>query len=106
MPGSGPNGDGNQYPTGIDWVTEGAPQHWAQWKHITGSYTTIRFNAESLGRADNWQEAFCHHIVPAGAVTAVLRFGAENLEPEAVVEFTNPYFAKIPQPSSSEPTSP
>ena len=161
-------GDANQHPTGIDWVTEGAPQHWAQWKHITGSfsadggiarihgtnngvwlytfpvdpgeeivasvqyrlradlpakarlgviwkdltgawlgsYTTVGFNADSLGRADDWQEAFCHHIVPAGAVTAVLRFGAENLDPEAVVEFRNPYFAKIAQPSDSEPASP
>ena len=161
-------GDGNQHPTGIDWVTEGAPQYWAQWKHITGSfsfgdgiarihatnngvwiqtfpvnpgeeivasvkyrlradppakarigviwkdqtgqwltnYTTVGFNAESLGRADDWREVFCHHIVPAGAVTAVLRFGAENLGPDDVVEFRDPYFAKIAGPAANQPASP
>ena len=151
-------GDGNEHPTGIDWVSKGAPQHWAQWKHITGSfsfdsgiarihgtnngvwiqtfpvtpgeqivgsvryrlradrpakatvsviwkdrtgawlgiYTTVGFNAQSLGRADDWREAFCLHVVPGGAVTAVFTFGAQLLGREDVVEFREPFFGKVP----------
>ena len=150
-------GDGNAQSDGIDWVTKGTAQNWAQWKHITGSfsfdngvarihgtnngtwiqtfpvtageeivgtveyrlradppakaklvviwkdrtgawlgkYTTVGFNASSLGRADDWQKAFCRHRVPVGAVTAVYMFGAENLDADAVVEFRNPYFGKM-----------
>ncbi len=158
-------GDGNQHPGGIDWITTGAPQHWAQWKHITGSfsfdngiarihstnngvwiqtfpvtpgelivgsveyrlradqpakatlriawkdqtgawlgsYTTDGFNADSLGRADDWQEAFCRHVVPAGAATAVFEFGAENLDSGTVVEFRNPTFRKIADEAERKP---
>ena len=153
-------GDGNAHSDGIDWVTKGTAQHWAQWKHITGSfsfdngvarihgtngavwiqtfpvtggeeivgtveyrlpadppakariaiiwkdrtgawlgkYTTVGFNADSLGRADDWQQAFCRHVVPAGAATAVFQFGANDMKPDEIVEFRKPYFGKIAAP--------
>jgi len=72
------------------------------WKDRTGAwlgaYTTVGFNADSLGRADDWQEAFCRQVVPAGAATAVFQFGAENLDPDTTVEFQKPYFGKIAAP--------
>ncbi len=63
-----------------------------------GKYTTVGFNADSLGRADDWQEVFCHHLVPDGAATAVFQFGASDLAPDTVVEFRKPYFGKITEP--------
>jgi len=153
-------GDGNAHSNGIDWVTKGTAQHWAYYKHITGSfsfgdgvarihgankaewiqthavtpgeeivatveyrlradppakarlriiwkdrtgawlgvYKTVGFNADFLGRADDWQEAFCRHVVPAGAATAVFLLGAMDLKPDEVVEFRKPYFGKIAAP--------
>ena len=70
------------------------------WKDRTGawlgSYTTVGFNAESLGRSDDWRQAFCRHIVPAGAATAVFQFGADDLDADTVAEFRRPAFVKIP----------
>ena len=153
-------GDGNAHSDGIDWVTKGTAQNWAQWAHITGSfsfdngiarihgtnngtwiqtfpvtpgeeivgtveyrlpadppakarlaiiwkdrtgawlgaYTTVGFNADSLGRADDWQQAFCRQRVPAGAATAVFQFGASDMAPDTVAEFRKPYFGKIAVP--------
>jgi len=153
-------GDGNAHSDGIDWVTKGTAQHWAQWAHITGSfsfdngiarihgtnkaawiqtfavtpgeeivgtveyrlpadppakarlritwkdrtgapldrYTTVGFNAESLGRADDWQQAFCRQRVPGGAATAIFQFGAKDMKPDEVVEFRKPWFGKIAKP--------
>ena len=72
------------------------------WKDRTGAwlgvYTTVGFNADSLGRADEWQEAFCRQVVPAGAATAVFQFGAMDLATDDVVEFQKPYFGKIAAP--------
>ncbi len=153
-------GDGNAHSNGIDWVTQGAAENWAHWKHITGSfsfgdgvarvhesnnavwiqtfavtpgeeivgtveyrlpadppakailriiwkaptgewlgkYTTVGFNADALGRADNWQQAFCRQRVPAGAMTAVFMFGASDMAPNTLAEFRKPYFGKITVP--------
>ena len=153
-------GDGNAHATGIDWITRGTAQHWAYWKHITGSfsigdgvarihgsnsavwiqiqavnpgeqlvgsveyrlpadppakarlaiiwkdrtgawlgqYRTVGFNADALGRADDWQQAFCRQRVPAGAATAVFQFGASEMKPDEVAEFKNPYFGKVAAP--------
>jgi hypothetical protein len=153
-------GDGNAHTDGIDWVTKGTAQHWAYYKHITGSfsigdgvarihgtnkaewiqthsvtpgeeivgkveyrlpadppakarlrviwkdrtgawlgvYKTVGFNADALGRADDWRQAFCRHVVPPGAATAVFLLGAQDLKPDEVVEFRKPYFGKIAAP--------
>ena len=72
------------------------------WKGPTGAWlgihTTVGFDADSLGRADDWREVFCHHVVPAGAATAVFQFGATDMAPDTVVEFRKPYFGKITVP--------
>ncbi len=72
------------------------------WKGPTGAwlgeYKTVGFDADSLARADDWQEVYCHHVVPDGAATAVFQFGASDLAADTVVEFRKPYFGKITAP--------
>jgi len=61
-----------------------------------GKYTTVGFNVEAAGRANDWRDIFIRHRVPGGAYTAIYQFGGMDLSPDQTVEFRKPYFGKLP----------
>ena len=92
-----------EYRLGVD-----APAHaglGVSWKDITGAflsdYETVGFDAKDLPRADDWRRVLCRHVVPDGAATVLFYFGGWRLRPGQVVEFRNPYFARIGEPGGA-----
>ncbi len=60
-----------------------------------GGYQTIGFNADPLGRADDWREVFYRHVVPEGAARVWFQFDAGSLAAQEFVEFKASYFGKV-----------
>ena len=68
------------------------------WKNQDGAWhsaPTVGFDADACLPAAKWRQVLVCKVVPPGAALAVFRFGGRDQNPDDVVEFKAPYFAKV-----------
>ena len=76
------------------------------WKTQDGAWLSAAgpgFDAGSCMPTTRWRQVLVWKVVPPGAAVAVYRFGGREQHPNDVVEFKDPYFAKL---KPGEPTAP
>ena len=68
------------------------------WKKPDGAWLSAAspgFDADSCMPTTAWRQVLVCEVVPPGAAVAVFRFGGREQGPGDLVEFKDPYFAKM-----------